>query len=143
MKLDEAKQLGDIVEGALEKKDSIKDAIETLHPKHEESISIKKIDRLGILSDVQIDSIAVLEWQDKALAMTPKEFATNNVTEGFTDKVKALSVAKDGIGRREIPDVMKPSIIGDMLQQGLMPMQSQQPQPQQKQGFFGRLFGRR
>ena len=142
MDFNESQQLGDIVEKALEKKDSIKDAIETLHPRKEESVSIKKIDRLGILSDVQIDSMAVLEWQDKALFMTTKQFESENITEGFTDKVKALSVSKDGTGRIEIQNVMKPAIMGEMLQQGLMPMQQQQPVPQ-KQGFLGRLFGRR
>jgi len=143
MQHDEAKQLTEIIEGALEKKDSIKDAIETLHPKKEESVSIKKIDRLGILSDVQIDAMAVLEWQDKALAMTTKQFAEENVSEGFTDKVKALSVSKDGTGRTEIPNVMKPAVLGEMLQQGLMPTMGSPNQPQQKMGFLSRLFGRR
>jgi len=142
MDFEESKQLSEIVEGALEKKDSIKDAIETLHPKKEESVSIKQIDRLGILSDVQIDSMAVLEWQDKALCMSTKDFEVKNVTEGFTDKVKALSVSKDGIGRIEIPNVMKPAVIGEMMQQGLMPMQQQQQFPQ-KTSWFGRLLGKR
>ena len=141
MKHSDANELTAIVEGALEKKDSIKDALEILHPKKEMSVSIKNIDRLGVLSDTQIDSIAVLEWQDKALSMSTKEFSENNVTEGFTDKIKALSVAKDGLGRTEVPGVMKPAIMGDMFNQGLMPIQSQSQQPQRR-GFLNRLFGR-
>jgi len=142
MNVDESKQLTDIVEGALEKKDSIKEAIQTLHPNKEESVSIKKIDRLGILTDIQIDAIAVLEWQDKALGMSIKDFSSRSITEGFTDKVKALTVSKEGIGRTEIPNIMKPAVMGEMLQQGLMPMMSHgQGQNPIKRGFFSRMFG--
>ena len=136
-------ELSDVLEKVAGDNDSIKDALDTLHPKEEKrNPHIKKNDKLAILNDTQIDCVAVLEWQDKAMAMTPKQFESENVTTGFTDKVKGLTVSKDGIGRTEIPGVMQPKIIGEMLQQGIMPMQGQ-PQGPQKPGFFKRLFGSR
>jgi len=132
-------ELADLIEKTMGDNDSIKDAVETLHPKESKKNDARRSDRLAIFNDQQIDAAAVLEWQDRAMAMTPKEFATTNVTEGFVEKVKALTVSKEGVGRQEIPGVMQPKIIGEMLQQGMMPMQTQQ-QPGQKKSFFARMF---
>lgn len=134
-------ELSTIIEKTMGDKDSIKDAVETLHPKEDKKSNVKSSDRLAIFNDVQIDAVAVLEWQDRALAMTTKDFSTRIVTEGFTDKVKALTVSREGVGRQEIPGVMQPKIIGDMLQQGLVPQQALAPPGQQKQSILKRLFG--
>jgi hypothetical protein len=134
-------ELADIIDKTMGDKDSIKEAVDTLHPKADKKDSAQQSDRLAIFNDTQIDAAAVLTWQDKALQMSFSDFKTKNVSEGFVDKVKALTVSKEGIGRTEIPGVMQPKILGEMMQQGMMPMMNQ-PQPQQKKpGFFRKLFG--
>jgi hypothetical protein len=134
-------ELADIIDKTMGDKDSIKEAVDTLHPKADKKDSAQQSDRLAIFNDVQIDAAAVLTWQDKALSMSFSDFKSKNVSEGFVDKVKALTVSKEGIGRTEIPGVMQPKILGEMMQQGMMPMMNQ-PQPQQKKpGFFRKLFG--
>ena len=70
-----------------------------------------------------------------------KDFATKNVTEGFTEKVKRTTPSLGGVGRTEIPGVMQPKILGDMLSQGLVPNQMVQGQQPQRPGFLKRLFG--
>lgn len=136
-------ELADIIEKATGDNDSIKEAVDTLHPKSSKKEHAQQSDRLAIFSDIQIDAAAVLTWQDKALKMTSKEFCTENVSEGFVDKVKALTVSREGIGRTEIPGVMQPKILGEMMQQGMIPQQPMMQQPQGKQGFLARLFGKR
>jgi len=135
-------ELADIIEN-IGDKDSIKEAVQTLHPKKDKNSSATPSDRLAIFNDQQIDAAAVIEWQDKAISMSLHDFATKNVTDGFIEKVKALTVSKEGQGRKEIPEVMKPQILGDMLQQGMMPMNSQPAIQNQKVGFWGKLLGRR
>jgi hypothetical protein len=75
--------------------------------------------------------------------MTSAEFSHENVSEGFVDKVKALTVSKEGVGRQEIPGVMQPKIIGEMMQQGMIPMNTQPAQVGQKKSFFSRMFSGR
>ena len=140
-----SEDLSDILEKVSGENDSIKDAVQTLHPKETKRDQFKSSDRLAIFNDTQIDASAVLEWQDRAMRMTIEEFKTLNVTEGFTEKVKALTVSKEGIGRSEIPNVMQPKILGEMLQRGLVP---NQPMMSQQTGgggqsWLGRMFGRR
>lgn len=135
-------ELADLVEKTMGDKDSIKEAVDTLHPKKSKKEFSKQSDGLAILDHHQIDACAVLEWEDRAMSMTSEEFSSMNLTEGFVDKVKGLTPSIDGVGRREIPEVMQPKVIGDMLQQGLVPMPSAQQPIQQKKGFMARLFGR-
>lgn len=135
-------ELADLIEN-IGDKDSIKEAVQTLHPPRDKNSLTTPSDRLAIFNDEQIDAAAVLEWQDKALSMTCPEFEKENVTEGFVEKVKALTVSKEGQGRKEIPEVMKPQILGEMLQQGMMPMNSQPAIQGNKQSWLGRLFGKR
>ena len=134
-------ELADLIEKTMGDKDSIKEAVETLHPKQAKGDNAKSSDRLAIFNDIQIDAVAVLEWQDRALAMTSKDFSTRIVTEGFTDKVKALTVSKDGVGRQEIPGVMQPKILGEMMQNGMIPMQTPPAVTNQKKSILARLFG--
>jgi len=139
-----SEDLSDILEKVSGENDSIKDAVQTLHPKETKRDQFKSSDRLAIFNDTQIDASAVLEWQDRAMRMTIEEFKTLNVTEGFTEKVKALTVSKEGIGRSEIPNVMQPKILGEMLQRGLVPNQPMMPQQSGGgQSWLGRMFGRR
>jgi len=139
-----SEDLSDILEKVSGENDSIKDAVQTLHPKETKKDQFKSSDRLAIFNDTQIDASAVLEWQDRAMRMTIEEFKTLNVTEGFTEKVKALTVSKEGIGRSEIPNVMQPKILGEMLQRGLVPNQPMMPsQSGGGQSWLGRMFGRR
>ena len=138
----ESKDLSDILEKVGGDNDSIKDAVHTLHPKENKKDNFKSSDRLAIFNDVQIDAAAVLEWQDRALRMTHEEFRTMNVTEGFTEKVKALTVSKEGIGRTEIPGVMQPKILGEMLQNGMIPQQPMMQGSEHKKSIFSRMFGR-
>lgn len=134
-------ELSAIIEKTMGDKDSIKDAVDTLHPKSTKKESAQQSDRLAIFSDQQIDAAAVLTWEDKAMAMSPAEFKRDNVSEGFVDKVKALTVSRQGIGRQEIPGVMQPKIIGDMIQQGLVPAQVMQSTQGQRVPWYKRLFG--
>jgi hypothetical protein len=134
-------ELADIIDKTMGDKDSIKEAVDTLHPKADKKDSAQQSDRLAIFNDAQIDAAAVLTWQDKALGMSFADFKSKNVSEGFVDKVKALTVSKEGIGRTEIPGVMQPKILGEMMQQGMMPMMNQPQMPQKKPGFFRKLFG--
>jgi len=133
-------ELSDILEKVAGDNDSIKDALDTLHPKREKKDVTKQSDGLAVFTDTQLDASCVLEWQDRAMRMTAAEFKTNNVTDGFTEKVKRTTPSLGGVGRTEIPGVMQPKILGDMLAQGLVPNQSIQGQPQ-RAGFFKRLFG--
>jgi hypothetical protein len=134
-------ELSTLIEKSMGEKDSIKEAVDTLHPKANKKEHAQQSDRLAIFGDTQIDASAVLTWQDKAMAMTPTEFRTTNVSEGFVDKVKALTVSKEGIGRTEIPGVMQPKILGEMLQQGLVPSNAVPGVTPQKKRFISRLFG--
>jgi hypothetical protein len=133
-------ELADLIDKTMGDKDSIKEAVETLHPKPKKADTFKSSDRLAIFSPIQIDACAVLEWQDRAMQMTPSQFKSQNVTDGYTEKVKALTVSGEGLGRTEIPGVMQPKILGEMLQQGLVPQQMMQQQPQKK-SWIARMFG--
>lgn len=138
--MSELNDLADLVDKAVESRDSTKEAIDTLHPKGEKNI--KSLDKLSVLNPTQIDAMSVIEWQDKALAVKPGDWGKQNITEGFTDKVKALHVSRDGVGRGEVSNVFKPSIIGDMLQSGAVPPMMIQQSGQRKSSFLGRLMGR-
>ena len=134
-------ELSDILEKVAGDNDSIKDALDTLHPKREKKDMTKQSDGLAVFNETQLDASCVLEWQDRAMRMTTAEFRTNNVTDGFTEKVKRTTPSLGGVGRTEIPGVMQPKILGDMLSQGLVPNQMVQGQQPQRPGFFKRLFG--
>lgn len=134
-------ELSDILEKVAGDNDSIKDALDTLHPKREKKDMTKQSDGLAVFNETQLDASCVLEWQDRAMRMTAAEFKTNNVTDGFTEKVKRTTPSLGGVGRTEIPGVMQPKILGDMLSQGLVPNQMVQGQQPQRPGFLQRLFG--
>lgn len=108
------KSLTDLLESEENSQSGTRKAIDTLHPADEE-----KIDRLTILTPQEVAAHAIVEWQIKALKMRGlnKKF----VAEGLSDKLKALKVSQQGRGRNEIGELFRPEILGQMLQQGLIP----------------------
>jgi len=142
MKESDKNDLASIVNDAVMNVDSTKEAIETLHPKDEKNV--KKIDKLSILNPTQIDAMGVIEWQDRALACKPGDWGKHNITEGFTDKIKALHVSRGGVGRGEVSNVFKPAIFGQMMENGMIPqsMMENRSMGVHKPSFIGRLFGR-
>lgn len=139
MNRDDKEDLAGIVENAVSNVDSTKEAIDTLHP--QKDINSKRLDKLSNLNMTQVDAMGVLEWQDKALNIKPGNWGKNNVTEGFTDKIKGLLVSLNREGRLEVSNVFKPSIIGQMLQDGQMPEMMGSVNP--RHNFMSRLMGRR
>jgi len=131
---EQEQDLSDLIEGSLNPDSGTKKAIETLHPDN-----IDKLDKLTNLDDQEISAHSGVEWQIKAME-TP-DWTKTFIIRGFTDKIKALKISKQGTGRNEITTIFKPEILGEMFQQGMVP--DGMGMQQQRRGFLSRMFGRR
>ncbi len=127
--------IANLLEGQLNPDTGTKEAIKTLHPE-----DLEKKDRLTVLTREEVSAHARVGFLVKALKA--KDLRTEFLIEGLSDKIKALKVSQDGLGRGEIGNIFKPQIMGEMMQEGAMPMPMQGGMAPRR-GFFSRLMGRR
>ena len=135
MKENNTSDLDTVVQQALEQatETATKKAVDTLHPK--DSVHA---DRLTNLQADEVAGHSIMEWTSLLLnhGADNKKF----ILDGFSEKLKALKVSKDGRGRGEVSTIFKPEVIGAMLQQGMIPQQGSIQQPQQQRQGLGRRF---
>jgi len=130
---DNERELDSIVEKALASANetATKKAVDTLHP-----LDLQHADRLTILSDEEIAAHTIMEWV--TMVFKTEDLTKGFIMEDFSNKIKALKVSRNGTGRSEISNIFKPEIIGNMMQGGMIPINSPQQQQPEKRGLFQR-----
>jgi hypothetical protein len=128
-----ATDLGKLVTDAMQKQSGMKEALDALHPAGKE-----KQDRLSRLSRTEIIGLVRMEWTDEVLKK--KDWTKEFILGSIPERVKALKVSEDGLGRHEVTEIMKPAIVGEMLGDGSVP--SGMPVPGNRRvGFFQKFMG--
>ena len=116
----EKEDLDSLIERTLDKatESATAKAVDTLHPKDK-----VHNDRLTVLNGDEVAGHSIMEWTSLLLGhITDKSSDKGFIMDGFSEKLKALKVSKEGVGRAEISTIFKPEVIGAMLQQGMIPM---------------------
>ena len=131
--MDNERELDNIVEKALNaaNETATKKAVDTLHP-----LDLQHADRLTILSDEEIAAHTIMEWV--TTVFKTEDLTKGFIMEDFSNKIKALKVSRNGTGRSEISNIFKPEIIGNMMQGGMMPINTTQQQQPERRGLFQR-----